>query len=52
MIKVDPWKRIDRNKTFNQPESIFVYEGNVAAPPPTASPREFSADKIRNIQFL
>ena len=30
IIKVDPWKRIERNEVHYLPESIFVIQGNVA----------------------
>ena len=53
MIKVDPWKRIEReDKSFNLPETIFVIEGNVAKPPRNSHPREYSHDKIRSVQIL
>ena len=49
MIELDPWKRIDRKIEFNQPETIFEFEGFVAkAPNSYENPQKFSADKIRN----
>ena len=49
MIELDPWKRIDRNEIFDQPESIFQFDGLVAKPMESFNePRYFSADKIRN----
>ena len=33
MIELDPWKRIDREVAFNQPETIFDFDGYVAKAP-------------------
>ena len=52
MIKADPWKRVECDMPFDLPESCFIFDGNVARPPVTAHSREFSADKIRDIQIL
>ena len=53
MIELDPWKRIDRKVAFNQPETIFDFDGYVAkAPDSFAKPTKFSADKIRNAQII
>ena len=52
IIKADPWKKIDMIDPFNLPETIFVVEGNVAQPPKSATPLEYSNDKIRSIQVL
>ena len=30
VIKIDPWKAINTNKAFDMPETVFVFEGNVA----------------------
>lgn len=52
MLKVDPWKVIDRSLYFDLPETFFVIEGNVAQPPKTALPGEYSDDKIKSIEIL
>ena len=55
MIKLDPWKRIDRNEPFLEPESIFRFEGNVTLPNKEHEnllPKFFSDDKIKNIHLL
>ena len=52
IIKIDPWKPIESGEPFDLPETIFVVEGNVAPPPKSAKPREYSSDKIRQVQML
>ena len=53
MIELDPWKRMDRNVQFDQPESIFQFYGFVAKPVDSQDePRYFSADKIRSAQII
>ena len=56
VIKTDPWKNIDRDELFNEPESVFLFEGSVGIPKSSEShlfkPRLFSADKIRDVQLV
>ena len=55
MIKLDPWKRIDKEKPFDEPESIFYYNGSVKLPvegDELFEPKLFSADKIKNVLIL
>ena len=55
MIRLDPWKRIDKDKPFDEPETIFEYNSIVNFP--TAKddcfkPNLFSNDKLKNIMLL
>ena len=56
VIKVDPWKNIDRAEIFDEPESVFNFQGSIGIPKdfeaPLFKPRLFSADKIRDVQLL
>ena len=56
MIKVDPWKNIDREEFFDEPESLFLFQGSVGIPKGSderlSKPRLFSADKIRDVQLI
>ena len=54
MIKLDPWKRIDKYTPFFEPESVFLFSGKVSLPTDVQDfmPRLFSDDKIKNIQLL
>ena len=50
MLKIDPWKRIDRDSEFDLPESVFLFEESVAQPLNIINePRQFAPDKIRDI---
>ena len=53
VIKVDPWKNIDRAEIFDEPESVFNFQGSIGIPKdfeaPLFKPRLFSADKIRDV---
>ena len=53
MIELDPWKSIDRDKPFEELETIFEFQDNISrAPNHFAYPRHYSADKIRDVQIL
>ena len=56
MIKVDPWKNIDRDELFEEPESVFLFQGSVGIPKGNDErlnkPKLFSADKIRDVQLM
>ena len=52
MIKVDPWKVVDKEEPFDLPETIFVMDGFVAEPKRKDRVNEFSPDKIRSVQIL
>lgn len=55
MIKIDPWKSIDREVNFNQPESVFLAVADINFPKDKDErfrPRLFTSDKIKDIQVL
>ena len=52
IIEIDPWKAIKSDEPFDLPETCFIIQGHVAQPPKTVCPREYSDDKIRDIQVL
>ena len=53
MIELDPWKLIDRDKPFEELETIFEFQDNISkAPHHFAYPRHYSPDKIRDVQIL
>ena len=53
MIEIDPWKPIDRERQFNEVETIFEFQDNISRSPQNfAYPRHYSPDKIRNVQIL
>ena len=53
MIELDPWKCIDRNQVFNEPETIFEFKENVSkAHDYFCLPKHYSPDKIRDVQIL
>ena len=55
VIKADPWKNIDKDELFDEPESVFAFQGSVAIPKgddERFKPRLFSADKIRDVQLM
>ena len=31
-IKIDPWKRIDQDYVFDEPENVYIVDGNVNLP--------------------
>ena len=52
VIKIDPWKNIDRDELFNEPESVFIFQGSIGLPragDERFKPRLFSADKIKDV---
>ena len=55
MIKSDPWKNIDQDDYFEEPESVFMFQGVIGIPKEGDEryrPRLFSADKIKDVQLL
>lgn len=52
MIKSDPWKHIDRDELFDEPESVFLFQGSIGIPKEGDErfrPRLFSPDKIKDV---
>ena len=53
MLKLDPWKRIETNEPFLEPEALFMYDGHVQLPTENDEkifkPRLFTADKIKDV---
>ena len=50
MIELDPWKLIDRDQEFDEPETVFEFAQNVSrAYDYFYYPRHFSSDKIRDV---
>jgi hypothetical protein len=55
MIKIDPWKSIDRDSVFDEPESVYVAIADLTFPTEDDDrfrPRLFTADKIKDVQVL
>ena len=50
MIELDPWKHINREEPFDEPETVFEFSESVSkASDYFDYPRHFSGDKIRDI---
>ena len=53
MIELDPWKCINRDSPFNEPETVFEFSENVSKEPDYFYfPKKYSPDKIRDVQIL
>ena len=56
MIRLDPWRRIDKDeKPFDEPETIFEYDADVKIPTSKDDcfeKNKFTNDKIKNIMLL
>ena len=55
IIKSDPWKNIDQDDSFDEPESVFMYQGAIGVPKEGDEryrPRLFSPDKIKDVELL
>ena len=57
MIKLDPWKRIDKDEPFCEPEDVYLFAGSVSLPGDRdklkfEEPRHYSSDKIKNAKLL
>ena len=54
MIRLDPWKRIDKDIPFDEPELVFRYNKKVNIPnnetiDRSFKPKLFSPDKIKSV---
>ena len=55
MIRLDPWKRIDCEQPFNEPETIFQFNADVILPNrdhECFKPNLFTNDKLKNVMML
>ena len=56
MIRLDPWRRIDKDKPFDEPETIFEFNATVILPTNDKydcfKPNLFTNDKLKNVMLL